>query len=360
MRQHLVELTQQLIRFRSTVHQPEQIRGCVDFVKDFFQQTSLRVEHIENKGVHSLFISKGTKHPKVLLSGHLDVVSGDDDQFVPVLREGKLFGRGALDMKSGISVMMMLMRECSQNNFDVGLMLTTDEELGGFDGTGYIVEQGYLGDVVIIPDGGEAVHHVVTKAKGVIHVTVTATGSSAHASHMWDGKNAIYLLMRGLESLRTLFLRVREHPKGHWVNTFNIGRIQGGLATNVVPNIATAQCDIRFIETQNPHQLITLMRSVLPPGVELDVYANEPPMITPMNHPLVLAYMEAIKTVGRVPMIDADHGSSDGRFFSAKGVPVILAQPDGGNIHAKGEWVDIQSIDDYYTVLHNYLHAVCG
>jgi succinyl-diaminopimelate desuccinylase len=160
----------------------------------------------------------------------LMLVDGEDSQFEPKKQGDKLVGRGALDMKSGVAVMMALMRQSEQKKWNLGLMLVGDEEIGGFDGTGYLTMLGFGGDIVIIPDGGLAVHRIIEKEKGVLRLVLHAKGEPAHGSAPWKGSSAIHVLAEAITTVHDAFVPLDQHPEDHWVTTCNVGLIEGGVS----------------------------------------------------------------------------------------------------------------------------------
>lgn len=356
--EELLQTTKDLIAFQTTEDQSGQLQACADYITHFFSGTGLTVERVEHEGIPSVVVTKGMKTPTVFLSGHFDVVPGEPDQFVPAVEGEKLFGRGAMDMKSGDAAMMHLMRDLAYTDHSVGLMLTGDEEIGGFNGTAKLLEAGYVSKVAIIPDGGEAVHYVMKGQKGILRAVVTARGVNAHGSMPWLGENAIDRLVQVLPVIEAQFLDLAKHPADHWVTTLNVGRIQGGVATNQVPNVATAHLDIRFPETDSSRDIEARIRSVLPEGIGAEFSVLGPPVSVEIEHELARPFLHAIRDSGREPVWGVDHGASDGRFFVDHGTLVLISQPDGGNLHAPGEWVHIPSIKFYYDVLRRYVDSV--
>jgi len=354
----LLQTTKELIAFRTTEDRPEALRACADYIELFFESSGLTVERFENEGIPSVIVTKGTKTPTVFLSGHFDVVPGSDDQFEPQVKGDKLYGRGALDMKSGDAVMMHLMRDIAETEHSIGLMLTGDEEIGGFNGVAKLVEKGYGAEVVIIPDGGEAVHKVVSKEKGILRATLVASGTNAHGSTPWNGENAISKLAQAITVVEQLFTPVDQHPDNHWVTTVNVGTIQGGEATNQVPDQASATLDIRFTEADDPNVLIKKIASVLPAGVQVNATVVASMLNIPLEHKMITPFVDALAAHGRTAEWTLDSGASDGRFFADKGVPVIISQPDGANLHAPGEWVSIPALELYYHVIKDYLDRI--
>ncbi|MCC7357218.1 M20 family metallopeptidase [Candidatus Uhrbacteria bacterium] len=355
----VIALTEKLIRFHSTKNNPEELHACADFLETYFADSGFEIQRFEQNGIPSIMVTEfGVKKPKVLLNGHFDVVEGDDEQFVPKQEEDKIFGRGALDMKSGLAIMMMLMRQAKEKKWDLGLMMVGDEEVGGFNGTGYLTKLGFGGEIVIIPDGGSAVHRIIEKEKGVLRLVMHAKGESAHGSVPWKGKNAIQLLASAITLVQDAFTPLEKHPEDHWVTTCNIGLIEGGVAANQVAASAKAVCDIRFVEKDTPEKIIERMQKIMPEGIEIEHVMTVPPMTTSSTHPNVALFAEFISACGRTAEYSVAHGSSDGRFFSQQGSNVIICQPDGANHHGRNEWVSIPSMMLYAEVLEKYVTSI--
>lgn len=354
----VLDLTKELISFRSSHQHRDTIWSVTDFVERYFKDTPLTIERFVSKEIPSILITKGTKTPRILLCGHLDVIDGTSDQFNAREDGGKLFGRGAIDMKSGNAVLMELMREHASTPHDVGLLLTGDEEVGGFDGVNHVLAQGIHPSIAIIPDGGYAPNRIVEKAKGILWLELEARGRSAHGSRPWEGHSAIEILMTTLHDIKKLFMPSADHPAHRWITTCNIGKIQGGHTTNQVATEASASLDIRYTEDMRPDDIIRMVQSLLPEGVIVHVRFNEPMTLVDHAHPLVSAYEHIVTSHGLTVEKALDHGSSDARFFSAHGIPSLICQPLGGNMHAPGEWVDIQSVETYKELLRKYLDLV--
>ena len=236
-----------LIKFQTVTRDNEANQAAMEWVVAELAGLPISVQWDESKVFPSVVItSQKTTRPKILLAGHMDVVPGTEESFQPKVEDGRLIGRGAYDMKMGIAASLNIFKALGIDltKYDVGLMLTADEEIGGFNGVKYLVEQGYGAGIVVMPDGGFD-WNFETQAKGVLWLEVTAEGKSAHGSRTWLGENAITKLARFLIMLEEDFAIEKESGDDYYT-TVNIGTIGGGKATNQVPDLATATVDIRY------------------------------------------------------------------------------------------------------------------
>lgn len=303
-------------------------------------------------GFPSLLVTvRQTKRPKVLLVGHLDVVSGSANVFSSKFRGDKLFGRGAFDMKFAIACYLNLFLELGRRNLkrlDLGILVTTDEEVGGANGTGALVKKGLLPKVCVLPDGGQN-WEMQKGAKGILRLRVTARGQSAHGSRPWAGDNAIEKLMSFLAKLRSQF---PEEPCGdaeHEHPTMNTGKIAGGQETNLIPDIAQADLDIRFPVGKKPK----ILRAR---GIGVEVLGEGGPFSQNITNNYIRSFAKLVKNrVGVDPKYITTHGSSDARYFVAREVPVIATRPVGGGHHTEREWISRKSLGQFYDVLKEFV-----
>lgn len=354
---HIITTTEDLVRFRTTKDRPKEMDACAEYIEKFFDGTGLTVERLLHNGVESVVVTKGIKNPKVFLTGHFDVVEGNDDQFEPHIVEDKLYARGAVDMKAAAAIMMHIMKESARTDANVGLMLTGDEEIGGFDGVDHLLEQGHSCEVAVIPDGGFDVHQVVTKAKGIIWLKISSYGKAVHGSTPWEGDNAI-LKIRGVISTLAEMFQEANSSGNAWETTCSINRIEGGHANNQVPDAVDIFCDIRFTEKDDPKELVSRIMKALPEHAIVTEISNEPMTYVDENHPHVQSFFDALRQHGHTPTPVVEHGSTDGRFFSTRDIPVIISQPQGGNHHGLNEWVSVASMKEYYAILSSYVESI--
>ncbi|MEM3112319.1 MAG: M20/M25/M40 family metallo-hydrolase [Candidatus Anstonellales archaeon] len=305
-------------------------------------------------GFNSLIIEparKAWRNKTVVLLGHVDVVNADEKQFEPKVKSGKIYGRGASDMKFAIAVFTKLISEVN-TKFRLKIVLTSDEEIGGTNGTKYLQKNGEFDNskVVILPDGGNDFDLVVAE-KGVLHIEVTSSGKSSHGSKPWEGVNAIEKLIENYSKLKRDF---NDFTKTHWVNTASIGIISGGDTVNTVPKSACMKIDVRFTENFTEAEILEKIRKTFK-GCTVKVIASGQPFCLDKQRKEVRLLLDTIKKhTGSYPNDYYDHGASDARFFP-KNTSVLIFKPLSGGHHTDKEWVDIKSLETYYEVLKDFL-----
>ncbi len=313
------------------------------------------IEEFEQNGKPSLLAYIGNKRPekfKLLLNAHLDVVPGKPEQFQPKEQKGKLYGRGAYDMKAAAAVMIVLFAELAKKvSYPLGLQLVTDEELGGQDGTKYQLQEGVLADFVI---AGENTNLAVKdKAKGIIWVTLTAHGKTAHGAKPWLGENAIIKLMHVVEGL---FETYPIPEKEAWQTTINLERLDtNNHAFNKIPDTATAYLDIRYVPSDK-NAILQQLKTLESEHITVHIVLEEPAMETDIHTLYFQRLLNSIESItGKKAEILQGHGASDIRFYTSTGTPATEFGPIGEGDHQDNEWVNIQSLETYYEILKKFM-----
>lgn len=363
--QEITELLADLIRFQSTMENPKELERIADYVEKLFIEYHPFIRRYKKGNKPSLFITfYDTLKPFVLFVGHLDVVEADPDQFEPRIEGNRLFARGALDMKGPDAVMVQTFLDLAEEGPpypDVGLMLTTDEEVGSENGVAYLVrEENYGAQFAVIPDGGQN-FDLIVEEKGAFHAIFRAKGKAAHGSRPWDGDNAIDTLLRLYENVKKDFPKEPCGDPEHWHNTLNLGKIKGGDAINRVPDSAEMGLDVRFVAPWTVERMKDYFEGKVHQmqNVEMSILSVGEVVKTPIDHPLLIKYKAtAEKVLGRKVPFSKEHGATDGRYFAEKGVPVVITYPVGGNIHAKNEWVNLDSLETLYTIFREFIKTL--
>jgi len=356
----LVALTMKLAEVPSVSQNPGELKKVIE-IADGFLPAGLVRHHYEKETRPSMVVSFGEgKHPETLFLAHLDVVDAKPEQFKPRLDGDKLWGRGVLDMKGSAAVLLTLFRDLHNEGKkpSAALMLTTDEEIGSANGVAYLVrDEGWSADFVIIPDGGPN-FTLVTKGKGAFHIRVESKGRSVHGSATWAGDNAIDRLIGFYDDLKKIF-SVPEPcgDEGHWHETLNLGVINGGKKVNIVPDQAEASFDIRFTEAWTVKRVEETIRALAARhGVSFEIESTGEPFNTPKDEPHLVVFARCMEEVlGHPPVYGHEHGATDGRFFSERGIPTVITYPEGWGIHGDEEWVSVSSLAKLYDILKKYL-----
>jgi len=293
--------------------------------------------------------------PDVLLSAHIDVVPASIGQFTIEQIDHKVFGRGVSDMKfSIVSYISILQSLHAQNQMpkSIAVMITTDEESVGLNGTNYLVNQiGYRPKLVFLPDGGENLELVIG-SKGVLSLKVIASGSTAHSCYPWDGDSAIDNLVNFLVAVREVIPNPTEES---WSNTINSGHISGGVQTNQICEQAEVHLDIRYIPGTDVGDLVSKIANISP-KIKVEVLDNFPPFHVDSQNDQLIRWQNIVKKVANQKVVlNRDHGASDANYFSALNIPVIMTKPSAGGDHSTNEWLDVNSWQIFNQCLTNFL-----
>jgi succinyl-diaminopimelate desuccinylase len=351
--EEVVALTQDLIRFKTMHSEPEEIKKCSAFIEAYLDRHQIAFTRMEHEGYPSILVIPDGHDVNVLFMAHIDVVDALDPLFEPTIRDGNLYGRGAIDDKYAVALSLVLTKEHTGRllrrgktlkDLPFGILITSDEEIGGHHGVGTVV------DIIkpkfcIALDGGNP-ERIVVKEKGLLTVKMIARGKAAHGSRPWLGENAVDSLITDYAKLKTLF----EKPApGTWLKTMNLSIINAGKSFNQVPDRAEAIFDIRYTENEETDLLFKQMQDKI--DSELVVVRKEP-MFMGGTSP----YLDRILELAEKADIGFEHGASDARFFSNRGISGIIWGAEGDHsAHAVDEHVNIDSIFKLYELLDRFV-----
>lgn len=360
----LIWLTKKLITFKTITGNKKEVNKSFVFLKRYFH--GLFIKEINHKGFDSLLVSNYQIKKSIvydfILHGHIDVVPATDDiQFIPVVKGNKLFGRGALDMKGGLACMIELLRQFKKLNKKILLMITSDEETGGINGTEYLLKNlGYKGKFFITGEG-EKDWLLKYKQKGVLMITLKVKGKGEHSAYTWIGENAIKKLFSVYLKIEKLFPEDKK-TKDHWYSTINLGKISGGLAVNLIPETAEAEIDIRFCSPWKTYkQIFEKIKKVVSKykNTKISIKYATDPMDTDLNNPYLKKLNELLKKTlnSKKDFYFKNHGTNDARFASQLNIPAVGFGPIGKNYHAENEFVYTKSLRTYYKILGNFIKS---
>ncbi|CAL29236.1 putative succinyl-diaminopimelate desuccinylase [Staphylococcus carnosus] len=347
-----LELLETLIQFEGS--NLGNANDTIDFCKEWLESNGLHPEIITNQGYKMLVCTVGNGKNRLIFNGHVDVVSGQPEQFEPKIKGDKIYGRGSVDMKAGVSAMMNAVSELQNKDLgetSVQLQLVTDEEIGGIYCSSYLTDHGYLGDFVICGEPTQL--GIGYKAKGILQADLHFTGKAAHGSRPWEGENAIVKAYKAYEAILDLPF-AKESDDLYDGPSINLAQIKGGEAYNVVPDACEMSIDIRYLPKQSKESILKEIQSVT--DADIEIHHASIPVDNDINDPHIQLLLSSIEqTTGEPPpKVFGQHGYADTGYFMKHGVPAIEFGPSGANWHGDDEYADIQSVDTYKDILVDF------
>jgi succinyl-diaminopimelate desuccinylase len=375
LKNETLQLAKALIARRSITPADE---GCQQLIVDRLVPLGFRPEVFVCGEVTNMLIRHGTARPLVVLAGHTDVVppgpleKWTTDPFVPTERDGKLFGRGAADMKTSVAAFVTaaerLVREFPDHPGSIALLVTSDEEGPSVDGTVRVVEalkaRGEAIDFCIVGEPSSAQRFgdtIKNGRRGSLTGRLVVHGVQGHVAYPQLVKNPVHLAARAIADLSTT-----EWDKGNEYfppTTFQVSNLNSGTgATNVVPGEAVALFNFRFSTASTPESLKARVHAVLDKhGLEydLDWELGGEPFLTPRGS-LTDALVQAIHAeTGVTAELSTTGGTSDGRFIAKICPQVIEFGPGNATIHKVNERIEVASLEPlkniYRRTLENLL-----
>jgi succinyl-diaminopimelate desuccinylase len=313
--------------------------------------------------------------PHLIFYAHIDVVPAHGwDAFIPVEENGRIYGRGAADMKGAIPALLLALERCKDKplKYDASVMITTDEEFSQASQLRYIsrylqpVKDAYFFDL------DSNFGYVSIAGLGALQLDIVVKGKSVHSGLSHLGENAVEkavpILNALLELKKKVVLRksaVRTHPdtKLDWmVARLNINMIQGGLKVNIVPDQCVISVDRRLIPEENideaRREIIEALNAV--PGVEWKIEREFViPTLPPCDDALTDELAGIMKGVIGAGGKFGEMGSGDltnivVNEFGGKGFGMGVIRTES-NIHGKNEFVYIKDIEDLAEILYRFL-----
>jgi acetylornithine deacetylase/succinyl-diaminopimelate desuccinylase family protein len=361
----LIDLTRQLIQIPSE-NPPGNEKKVALFLKSLLSKMGFHVTvHLSQKGRYNLVAEKrwGKGGRNLIFNGHVDVVPlGDPAQwsyppFGAKLSRGRIYGRGASDMKGGIAsfihaVSIINRLKIPSLQGTLTLYLVSDEESHGHQGMGFLAKKGRIkGDAVIV---GEPTNlDLVIAQKGALWFRISTVGKSAHGSRPAQGINAIEKMMKLMDCLNSIPL-MKEHPL-LGKPSINIGKIQGGTKVNIVPDHCEIEVDRRLLPNENKGEILREVKEtiesvqandpILKYQIEEIDYA-EPSEIHPDEEIVRIGLEAGQEVLGEKPRVRGFSGFTDARFYINQfKIPTLIFGPGGTDqSHTTDESVEVDAL----------------
>jgi succinyl-diaminopimelate desuccinylase len=375
-----LELTQDLMA-RNSVTPTD--AGCQDVMGQRLQALGFTVENLRYGNVDNLWAKRrgdgraggADPSPVICFAGHTDVVPTGpleewrSNPFVPTLRDGVLYGRGAADMKSGLAAMVTateeFVRAHPKHRGTLAFLITSDEEGPSVDGTKRVVEtlnaRGERIDYCIVgePSSEQAVGDTIKIGRrGSLSGRLTVHGVQGHVAYPHQAENPVHTLAPALAELTS-----RTWDAGNEFfqpTTFQISNLNAGTgAPNVIPGELKARFNLRYSPVQTVEALKKIVEDILAKhGVRytLEWYVSGEPFYTAPGA-LSAAAVESVKALtGKAPKLSTGGGTSDGRFIAPMGAQVIELGVTNTTIHKVNEGIRVEEID----LLHKMYASILG
>ncbi len=369
-----LELAQALIARPSLT--PEDA-GCQELIIARLETLGFHVERMRFGDVDNFWARRGDSHPVVCFAGHTDVVptgpleQWQSEPFVPTIRDGALYGRGAADMKTSdaafVTAIEAFLQTHPKHAGSIALLITSDEEGPSVDGTVKVVEalkaRGETLDYCIVgePTSAEQFGDTIKNGRrGSLSARLVVKGVQGHIAYPQLAKNPIHLAAPALAELTAI-----EWDRGNEYfppTTWQISNIHGGTgAGNVIPGEVEILFNFRFSTASTPEGLQQRLEGVLKKhglDYQLNWTLGGKPFLTPRGR-LCEAVSEAIcAETGITPQLSTTGGTSDGRFIADICTEVVEFGPLNMSIHKLNEHVRLDSIEPLSRIYRRTLEAL--
>ena len=335
----IVKNSIKLIGYKTIKENYKEINKALDFVKKELKDYYIKEIIIDN--YKNLVISNTLDNDlDIIFCGHIDVVPCE--KYEAKVIDNKLYGRGAFDMKSQLSVMMSILKN-NKTNKKIALIITSDEEIGG--NCCKQILKGYNASLAVIPDAGKN-FELVVEEKGLLQLEITAKGITAHASEPFSGDNPIIKLFDIYNDLLNIYPMPKD--KDDFKTSVNLSKLNGGISTNMVPETASMVLDIRFTNEDKIEEIINNIKN-LSDDIEIKVLDSGPTFYVDHNLDIIQEFIKNCEQIlNKELKISKCLATSDAIYFSEKNIPTIMMNPNGDYWHNPGEYVEIDSLYNLY------------
>ena len=351
--------------------------GCQSVIAKRLEKAGFTIEHMPHGKVDNLWARRGSGTPSLCFAGHTDVVPPGPltqwlhDPFQPFEQNGRLYGRGAADMKSSLAAMVVATEHFVSVHPDhagsIAFLLTSDEEADALEGTVKVVEalskreepldfcivgeptcESRLGDTIKIG------------RRGSLHGSLRIKGIQGHIAYPHLARNPVHQALPALAELAAI-----EWDRGNEFfppTSWQISNVHGGTgATNVIPGDLSIIFNFRFSTASTEAGLKQRVHAMLDRhGIEYDIHwtLSAAPYLT-RKGALVDAVSAAIREItGVETAVTTTGGTSDGRFIAAIAREIIEFGPLNDSIHKLNEYITLESFGPLARIYENILERL--
>lgn len=353
-----VALAQQLIGF-DTRNPGSNEEACITFLADLLGKEGFRLTRLSFAADRPSLVARigEGKRPALCFAGHIDTVPlgkapWSHDPFGGTIKDGRLYGRGSSDMKSGIAAMVTAARTLKKKltaDDDLILVIAAGEE-SGCQGSYHLAEHAHLlglAGAVIITEPTN--NYPLIGHKGALWLNISFSGKTAHGAMPHEGVNAVHKAAEAVQRLQAFSFNAAPHPYLGSA-TLNIGYLHGGINVNSVPDHAEIGVDIRTIPGMDNDGVLQQIGGLLGDQAQITPMVDVSSLWTDPNLPWVQdVYALAAPVLGEKPRPRTVAFFTDGPPLHAayRRAPTIILGPGDPTIaHQTNEYCRVQDIDN--------------
>ena len=367
------KLTEQLIKIRSVTPVDG---GCQKVLAERLSSLGFSIEYLNFEDVSNLWAVLGDSGPLFAFVGHTDVVPPGSvelwtsDPFIPTLKNGFLFGRGAADMKGSLAAMITAIeRFVTHNtlNFKLAYMVTSDEEGDALNGVRRVMEEFRSRktkiDYCLVgePSSSNSLGDTIKIGRrGSLNGKLKLLGIKGHVAYPHLAKNPIHIAAPILDEL---VKEAWDDGNEHFPPTsFQISNFRGGVGvTNVIPDSIEVDFNFRYSTESSDKSLKDRVVQIIEKftsDYKIEWSLSGKPFLTKSLNLIHLVSNSVEQVVGTKPILSTAGGTSDGRFVAPTGAEVVELGPSNETIHKIDECVRLEDIEKLSVIYEKILIAI--
>jgi len=358
---------------------PGKTEEISNYIYEVLLASGYKVKLYENeKGLVNVVAEMGEGSPSVVFNTHIDTVgpgkieNWDHDPFDAKIDSKKLYGLGAVNCKGSGAVQIWLAKQIAKkggpSNGKISFTFVTDEENLGPNGTSFLREIGAIKpDILIL--GAPTNNSLIIEERGVLWIEIITTGKSAHAGEPHLGENAIVRMIKICNHLEKEMKKNLNNRKIRGMrSTINIGKIEGGVNTNVVPNLCRLEIDRRLLPKEDNDDAFDEIKTIFESCDEsrknssIKKIRGTNGFSGDKNYLIVQKISQSHKEIlgNQIEFINSI-GVSDGRYFSGDEIEIVCFGPGKDSEgHSANESIEIKSMVESALILEKSISKILG
>ncbi|RLG09006.1 MAG: hypothetical protein DRN65_00030 [Thaumarchaeota archaeon] len=361
-KEYITKITSDLVKINSE-NPPGREKEAAEYVVERLKELGVHawIDEFAEKRANAMGVIERGEGAGLLFVSHLDTVPAGNKElwsvppFSGLIKDGKIFGRGAADDKGCVAAMLGALKMLADEDWPIrGRLIFAavgDEEVGS-GGIKRLISQGVRADYAVV--GEPTKLNIYSAHNGGINFSVKFLGKSAHASQPFQGINAIYAASDFALKIEKLAIRLRKKRTFTGSPSISLTIIKGGVKSNIIPDSCESILDRRITPEEDPDKVIETVRKIAEKvaktrrvKIEFKVMRVIPPAETDRKSEIVQAALKAAsKVLGKKIRLKGLRATCDMTFLVNEAhIPTIIFGPgDLKQCHAVDEWVSIEEL----------------